>query len=313
MSKEHGLPWVKLYPADFSAALQGLTDSDIGKAVRLYLLYATTGRPIASESLALRFGNEADRAELILDSLPIFKRLDDGRWVASSVYSQIEAYDQRCQTNAENAKKPRKPQSQANGEQIASESLTNPSQEQAEPEPNREPNQEPRTKNISPSNEGVEREPRRTTRKPAAALNFYGLPENLVADWVRSRGSKKLTQTAIDGVKREAEKAKLSLEEAVRMMLESGWQGFRASWDSVRRTNSVPEISQESIDRASAWSAYIKPYVDKVMRPPLTYDQWLEQYEREHKQGAYRPKPNTNTNDPALSAEDQFALQGGRA
>jgi uncharacterized protein YdaU (DUF1376 family) len=304
MSKEHGLPWVKLYPADFSAALQGLTDSDIGKAVRLYLLYATTGRPIASESLALRFGNEADRAELILDSLPIFKRLDDGRWVASSVYSQIEAYDQRCQTNAENAKKPRKPQSQANGEQIASESLTNPSQEQAEPEPNREPNQEPRTKNISPSNEGEEREPRPAPRKkPAAALNFYGLPENLVADWVRSRGSKKLTQTAIDGVKREAEKAKLSFEEAVRMMLESGWQGFRASWDSVRRTNSVPEISQEDIDRSSAWSAYIKPYVDKVMRPPLSYDEWLDKYEREHHQGPYRN----------LSAEDQFALQGDRA
>lgn len=306
MSKEHGLPWVKLYPADFSAALQGLADSDIGKAVRLYLLYATTGRPIASESLALRFGNEADRAELILDSLPIFKRLDEGRWVASSVYSQIEAYDQRCQTNAENAKKPRKPQSQANGEQIASESLTNPSQEQAESEPNREPNQEPRTKNISPSTEGVcsADKPRPAPRrKPAAALNFYGLPDALVADWITFRKGLKapLTQTAIDGFKREADAAGWTLERAVRFSIENGYQGFRHNWESVRNVGSTSSVTKAELDRSAAWSAYIKPYVAKCMRPPLTYEQWTEQYEREHGRGS------------GMSAEEEYELQGGRS
>jgi uncharacterized protein YdaU (DUF1376 family) len=75
--------------------------------------------------------------------------------------------------------------------------------------------------------------PRTATRKNAP-LDFYGLPGDLSADWVRSRGSKKLTQTAINGVKREAEKAGVTFEQAVRMMLENGWQGFKASWDSVK-------------------------------------------------------------------------------
>jgi uncharacterized protein YdaU (DUF1376 family) len=73
--------------------------------------------------------------------------------------------------------------------------------------------------------------PRRTTRKP---LDFYGLPEDLCEDWVRSRGKKPLTQTAINGVKREAEKAGMSFEHAVRSMVEHGWQGFRAKWDTVK-------------------------------------------------------------------------------
>ncbi|MBQ9240539.1 MAG: DUF1376 domain-containing protein [Duodenibacillus sp.] len=153
--------------------------------------------------------------------------------------------------------------------------------------------------NKPPKGGDIAREPRAPRRKPAAALNFYGLPDALVADWIRSRGSKKLTQTAIDGFKREADAAGWTLERAVRFSIENGYQGFRHNWESVRNVGSTSSVTKAELDRSAAWSAYIKPYVAKCMRPPLTYEQWTEQYEREHGSG--------------MSAEEEYELQGGRS
>lgn len=72
-----------------------------------------------------------------------------------------------------------------------------------------------------------------------AGLNFYGLPEDLVSDWKFHRAHLKnpapLTQTAIDGFKREADKAGLTLEAAVRYSITAGWRGFNASWYQNRK------------------------------------------------------------------------------
>lgn len=74
-----------------------------------------------------------------------------------------------------------------------------------------------------------EEKPKKKAGKKAA-LDFYGLPESLIADWKVNRKKHPLTQTAIDGFKREAEKAHKTLEEAVRISVERGWQGFKAEW-----------------------------------------------------------------------------------
>jgi uncharacterized protein YdaU (DUF1376 family) len=96
--------------------------------------------------------------------------------------------------------------------------------------------------------------PRRTTRKP---LDFYGLPEDLCADWVRSRGKKPLTQTAINGVKREAAKAGVTFEQAVRMITENGWQGFRASWDSVKAEAAELPFEEKTPEEAREYDGNI--------------------------------------------------------
>lgn len=47
-----------------------------------------------------------------------------------------------------------------------------------------------------------------------------------------------VTQTALAGIRREAQKASLSLEEALQMCCARGWRGFRADWvtrDGARR------------------------------------------------------------------------------
>lgn len=56
--------------------------------------------------------------------------------------------------------------------------------------------------------------------------------EQVWTDWSALRKVKKaeITQTAIDGIRRESELAGISFEAALQTMCERGWQGFKASW-----------------------------------------------------------------------------------
>jgi uncharacterized protein YdaU (DUF1376 family) len=51
-------------------------------------------------------------------------------------------------------------------------------------------------------------------------------------DWVKLRKAKKaaVTQTALDGIQREADKARVSLQTALETCCERGWTGFKAEW-----------------------------------------------------------------------------------
>lgn len=70
----------------------------------------------------------------------------------------------------------------------------------------------------------------KTKKAKASGIDFYGLSENLISDWKISRGKAKITQTVVDGFKREAGKAGIDLDEAVRVSIERGWRGFKAEW-----------------------------------------------------------------------------------
>ncbi|MCA3171341.1 MAG: hypothetical protein ING20_11415 [Burkholderiales bacterium] len=52
------------------------------------------------------------------------------------------------------------------------------------------------------------------------------------SDWVAHRKAKKapVTQTALDGIAREATKANITLQTALQTMCERGWAGFKAEW-----------------------------------------------------------------------------------
>lgn len=59
-----------------------------------------------------------------------------------------------------------------------------------------------------------------------------GVELSVWADFVALRKDKKakLTQTAVDGIRREADKAKWPLEAALRECCSRGWTGFKADW-----------------------------------------------------------------------------------
>ena len=63
-------------------------------------------------------------------------------------------------------------------------------------------------------------------------LGQRGVEEQVAKDWIAVRKLKKAatTQTAIDGIEREAAKAGYSLPKAIELCCQNGWAGFKADW-----------------------------------------------------------------------------------
>jgi hypothetical protein len=71
-----------------------------------------------------------------------------------------------------------------------------------------------------------------------------GVSQSVWTDFCQQRKAKgaKLTQTAMDGIQREADKAGWTLEDALREVCSRGWAGFKAEWVSDKRT--VPKAHE---------------------------------------------------------------------
>jgi len=61
-----------------------------------------------------------------------------------------------------------------------------------------------------------------------------------------------ITETAIKGIQREANKAKISLEDAMQIMIESNWTGFKLEWyenkysNAIKNTNLMSKEGQQT-------------------------------------------------------------------
>lgn len=67
-----------------------------------------------------------------------------------------------------------------------------------------------------------------------------GLTDSVWQDFLAIRKAKRspLTQTALDGIAREASKAGMSLQQALEVCCARGWQGFKADWMAKDATTS---------------------------------------------------------------------------
>jgi hypothetical protein len=87
-----------------------------------------------------------------------------------------------------------------------------------------------------------------------------GVSDSVWQDFVKLRKQKKaaITQTALDGIAREAAKAGWLLEDALREVCERGWTGFKSDWVATGRQK-VAQASygerdeQRAEDRANAF------------------------------------------------------------
>jgi DNA-binding transcriptional MocR family regulator len=82
---------------------------------------------------------------------------------------------------------------------------------------------------VKPVKETKTRAPRFDAQ---AHLESLSVDPSIARDWLELRKAKKLpvTETAVKGVTREAEKAQMSMDEALRTCCERGWGGFNAKW-----------------------------------------------------------------------------------
>ncbi len=96
-----------------------------------------------------------------------------------------------------------------------------------------EPSTAKPTQASTDQKQGLKREQGLKRATAASALSRpSGVSEGVWNDFQRLRREKRapLTETALQGIEREATRAGITLEEALRTCCERGWQGFRADW-----------------------------------------------------------------------------------
>jgi uncharacterized protein YdaU (DUF1376 family) len=73
--------------------------------------------------------------------------------------------------------------------------------------------------------------------------------EQIWNDFVLHRKSKKapITETAMKGLVREAQKAGISLEQAITITIERNWQGFNAEWHGKNPVSNKPQNSSAAL------------------------------------------------------------------
>jgi hypothetical protein len=129
--------------------------------------------------------------------------------------------------------------------------------------------QSPQKVELIPPNQGVRtsnRTKKATRNEPgsgAAVAAIPGVPPQLLSDWLTVRKDKRvgaLTETAVAGLLREADKVGISASDAVRFCCEAGWAGFNAGW-YADRTGTRPQSAgsasnaQERLEAANRAAA----------------------------------------------------------
>lgn len=173
---------------------------------RLLDMYYDTELPIPNNiplvSRKLRISAEV--VKTVLDEF--FELTEEGfkNFRADNEIAEYQRFIEKQKANGSKGGRPKKSQRKP---------TANPTQSQ------KKPNQEPITINHKPKNTNTVAPP-------------YGVTDGVWQDWLKLRKAKKaaVTQTAIDGIRREAEKAGVSLQAVLQTCCERGWTGFKAEW-----------------------------------------------------------------------------------
>ncbi|HHF0494456.1 helix-turn-helix domain-containing protein [Haemophilus influenzae] len=132
------------------------------------------------------------------------------------------------------------------------------------------------SENISPrTSHSLEpvNEPKKTTQKSESEmlLEQFGITGQLAKDFITHRKAKKapITETAMNGFLREANKVRLSVAESVAISIERNWQGFKATWylkDKELQSIKQPQSSNTFADDGS-WAIGRQLNIDPDLIP----------------------------------------------
>lgn len=225
-------PYMPLFVADYLADTMHLSTEEHGAYLLLIMHYWRTGKPLDGDPdrLAAIARLPNDRWQSVATVVQrLFNIRSDGTWTHDRIDAELQRADARIQA----AK--RAGRASAKSRLSAKQQLT----ENHESTPVERPlvsrsNVEPTTSDIRHKTSDIRQEDNKTTRAKARAvvLRPPGVDQQVWDDFVAHRKAVKapITETALAGFEREAERAGMSLTDALRVCLERGWRGFRADW-----------------------------------------------------------------------------------
>jgi uncharacterized protein YdaU (DUF1376 family) len=199
---------------------------------RLLDMYYDTEQPIPNNiplvSRRLRLGS--DVVQSVLDEF--FVASEDGykNHRADLEIREYHAFIDKQRSNGKLGGRPKKTQRKP---------TANPNQSQ------NNPNQQPLTTNHKPKKEIA-----------TVVATPVGVSESVWQDFVKQRKAKKaaVTQTVIDGIQREANKADWTLDAALSECVVRGWQSFKADWVAPKQTfaQQAADVARTTVPAANS-------------------------------------------------------------
>lgn len=200
---------------DFIKDTANLDDHQMATYLRMLWAYYDSEKPISGDLEDIAFAMRTDEKTVRLLLRHFFKEQPDG-WHHTRCDKELAGYKSRSEKAAKSANAR---WTNANALPTDGERKANATHPDA--------NQEPRT---------INQEPKKTGRASAARTLFVEKPETVSQsvwdDFLKHRRAKgsPLTQTAMNGIKREADKAGWTVEGALSEICSRGWTGFKADW-----------------------------------------------------------------------------------
>lgn len=197
---------------DFIKDTSFLTNEEVGIYMKLLWLYYDTEKPLPDslDILSMKVSCRDNKSDL-LEILETFFTLVDGKWHHIRCDDEIAHYHKQLEV-ASKAGKASAAKRKGNAISTPVEHPLNARTTSVQLTNNHKPitNNQLKTKDLMPD----------------------GMNISLWADFLTLRRAKKLpiTQTALNGIEKEAQKAGKSLADAIQICCERGWAGFKADW-----------------------------------------------------------------------------------
>ena len=198
---------------DYISHTSHLSDAEDLAYRRMIDLYYQTEEPFKDVAwVARRIKSTSEIVKLLLEE---FFEFDSDAWRSKRADEEIAKYRLKADS-ARNANRIKTEKKSALITELKSELISEPNHIVTN-------NQEPRTNN---------QEPYLNTITPE------GVSDEVFKDFCKLRKGLKapVTQTAINGLAKEGQKANLTLEQVMILCCQNGWRGFKAEWIKEKKT-----------------------------------------------------------------------------
>ena len=236
---------------DFIKATSRLTDAQSMAYLRLLWMYYDRERPFPDdiESLAFQLGIDEKTVQLILVS---YFRLEDGQWKHTRCDAEIKEYKELIHKRSKAGKASAEQRSNTSSTPVEQVSNTQATDVQLTN------NQEPVTINHKEKNT-----PRKRVDRPD------DVTETVWEAFLQLRKEKRaaVSDVALRSIRKEANKAGLSLDAAMQEMCARGWAGFKADW--YQKQVSKSDVVAVMTGRKESLDPLIQEHINAIL-PPLS-------------------------------------------
>ena len=227
---------------DFAIETRGLTYEQIGIYISLLDKYASSQQPITDEWLDVAYQLETKCKALALLKAFFVKR--EGGFVHPRIEKQIAEFEELSKARREAGRKGgRKKSASATA---AGDSVEKANESNCQANANITINHKPETINQDKDIDTRAKPARRPAQK---LVKPEGVSDQVFDEWqaLKRKLCKGCTQRMVDAIAREAEKAGMTVEQAMTYQLEKGWKGFEADWVRNAQPKKRPTDPQHGI------------------------------------------------------------------